>query len=143
MDLPPLSQDQLSSILSSAATPSELYEKLSQYEGEALLASDNQGNPELLSLFYAFFFFSHLPWCIWCERASFLPVSAAVRQQSTTMPLRLNSSSSLASSRTCSSFSTSCSRSRLTQRRKSSCVTRLWTKGSAAAAAAAAAAIKK
>ena len=60
MDLPPLSQDQLSSILSSAATPSELYEKLSQYEGEALLASDNQGNPELLSLFYAFFFFSHL-----------------------------------------------------------------------------------
>lgn len=60
MDLPPLSQDQLSSILSSAATPSELYEKLSQYECEALLASDNQGNPELLSLFYAFFFFSHL-----------------------------------------------------------------------------------
>ena len=60
MALPPLSQDQLSSILSSAATPSELYEKLSQYEGEALLASDNQGNPELLSLFYAFFFFSHL-----------------------------------------------------------------------------------
>lgn len=59
MDLPPLSQDQLSSI-SSAATPSELYEKLSQYEGEALLASDNQGNPELLSLFYVFFFFSHL-----------------------------------------------------------------------------------
>lgn len=79
---------------------------------------------------HRFLFFPPLPWCLWCEMASFLPVSAAVRQQSTTMPLRLNSVSSLASSRTCSSFSTLCSQSRLTQRRKSSCVTGLWMMGS-------------
>lgn len=60
MDLPPLSQDQLSTLLSSAGTPSELFDRLSQHEGEALLLSQNSGDPELLSLFYSFFFFSHL-----------------------------------------------------------------------------------
>lgn len=60
MDLAPLSQEQLSSILTSAATPSELYDTLSQYEGQALLLADSNGDQELLSLFYSFFFFSHL-----------------------------------------------------------------------------------
>lgn len=60
MDTPPLSQEQLSSILSSAATPSELYDTLSQYEGQALILADSNGDPELLSLFYSFFLFSHL-----------------------------------------------------------------------------------
>lgn len=60
MDLPPLSQEQLSLILSSAATPSELYDTLSQYEGQVLLLADSNGDPELLSLFYSFFLFSHL-----------------------------------------------------------------------------------
>ena len=60
MSLPPLSQEQLSTILTSAGTASELYESLSQYEGEALLLSDSNGNAEFLSLFYSAFFFSHL-----------------------------------------------------------------------------------
>ncbi|OJJ88859.1 CSN8/PSMD8/EIF3K family protein [Aspergillus glaucus CBS 516.65] len=60
MDLPPLSQEQLSLILSSAATPSKLYDTLSQYEGQVLLLADSNGDPELLSLFYSFFLFSHL-----------------------------------------------------------------------------------
>lgn len=60
MDLPPLSQKQLSSILKSAATPFELYDTLSQYEGQALLLADSNGSQELLNLFYSFFFFSHL-----------------------------------------------------------------------------------
>lgn len=54
--------------------------------------------------------------------ASFLPVSSAARTQSTTMLLRLNTCSSIASTRTtCSSFSTLCSPSRLTRSRKLPC----------------------
>ena len=60
MSDPPLSQEQLSTILTSAGTPSELFEALSQYEGQALLLSDSNGKSELLSLFYSAFFFSHL-----------------------------------------------------------------------------------
>lgn len=60
MSDPPLSQEQLSTILTSAGTPSELFESLSQYEGQALLLSDSNGKSELLNLFYSAFFFSHL-----------------------------------------------------------------------------------
>ncbi|KAI9929036.1 hypothetical protein ASPWEDRAFT_49301 [Aspergillus wentii DTO 134E9] len=54
--------------------------------------------------------------------ASFLqsvPVSSALRKQSTAVPLRLNASQPTASLRTCSSFSTLSSPSRLTQSQNS------------------------
>ncbi|RHZ51992.1 CSN8/PSMD8/EIF3K family protein [Aspergillus thermomutatus] len=61
MDLPPLSQKQLSAVLALARSSSELYETLSQYEGPAcFLSMSNSEEAELLSLFYSSFFFSHL-----------------------------------------------------------------------------------
>lgn len=60
MGLPSLSQEQLSTILTSTGTPSELFESLQQYEGQALVLSDSNGDSEILSLFYAAFFFAHL-----------------------------------------------------------------------------------
>lgn len=60
MGLPSLSQEQLSTILTSSGTSSELFESLSQYEGQALVLSDSNGDPEVPRLFYSAFFFSHL-----------------------------------------------------------------------------------
>ncbi|GIK07439.1 hypothetical protein Aspvir_003104 [Aspergillus viridinutans] len=61
MDLPPLSQEQLSTVLATARSASELYEALSQYEGPAcFLSTSNSEEADLLSLFYSSFFFSHL-----------------------------------------------------------------------------------
>lgn len=60
MGLPSFSQAQLSTIFASTGTSSELFESLSQYEGQALLLSDSNGDPEVPSLFYSAFFFSHL-----------------------------------------------------------------------------------
>lgn len=61
MDLPPLSQKQLSTVLATARSSAELYETLSQYEGPAcFLSTSNSEEAELLSLFYSSFFFSHL-----------------------------------------------------------------------------------
>ncbi|EAW15125.1 CSN8/PSMD8/EIF3K family protein [Aspergillus clavatus NRRL 1] len=61
MNLPPLSQEQLAAVFTSARTPSELYETLAQYEAQAcLLSTPNSKETELLSLFYSMFFFSHL-----------------------------------------------------------------------------------
>ncbi|PWY89357.1 COP9 signalosome complex subunit 8 [Aspergillus heteromorphus CBS 117.55] len=61
MDLPPLSQQQLAAIVTSASTPAELYRTLSDYEAEAcLLSSQDSNQAELLSLYYSTFFFSHL-----------------------------------------------------------------------------------
>ena len=67
MELPPLSIDQLSKLAESSTPPSQLYAILAQYEPTALLLSagsgsseTGSGDPELLSLFYASFFLSHL-----------------------------------------------------------------------------------
>ncbi|PKX90947.1 CSN8/PSMD8/EIF3K family protein [Aspergillus novofumigatus IBT 16806] len=61
MDLPPLSREQLSTVLATARSPSVLYETLSQYEGPAcFLSTSNSDEAELLSLFYSSFFFCHL-----------------------------------------------------------------------------------
>lgn len=60
MGLPSLSQEQLSTILTSSGTSSELFESLSQYEGQALVLSDSNGDSEVPRLFYSAFFFSHL-----------------------------------------------------------------------------------
>ncbi|KAF7594236.1 hypothetical protein BBP40_009788 [Aspergillus hancockii] len=61
MDLPPLSKDQLSAVLKSSRSPTELYNTLVEYESEAYLLSVADSNEaELLSLFYSTFFFSHL-----------------------------------------------------------------------------------
>ncbi|GFF73121.1 COP9 signalosome complex subunit 8 [Aspergillus udagawae] len=61
MDLPPLSQEQLSTVLATARSSSELYETLSQYECPAcFLSTSNSEEAEILSLFYSSFFFSHL-----------------------------------------------------------------------------------
>ncbi|KAB8230199.1 CSN8/PSMD8/EIF3K family protein [Aspergillus alliaceus] len=58
MGLPPLSKDQLSAVLTSSRSPTELYNTLLEYESEACLKPSNES--ELLSLFYSTFFFSHL-----------------------------------------------------------------------------------
>lgn len=61
MDLPPLSKEQLSVVLKSSRSPTELYNILVEYEGEAYLMSTSDSNvSELLSLFYSTFFFAHL-----------------------------------------------------------------------------------
>ncbi|OJJ46267.1 hypothetical protein ASPZODRAFT_98019 [Penicilliopsis zonata CBS 506.65] len=63
MDQPALSEGQLSQLLTSALSPSELYDKLSSYEDDAyMLFTGNQihGDPKLLSAFYASFFVAHL-----------------------------------------------------------------------------------
>ncbi|KAE8161878.1 COP9 signalosome [Aspergillus tamarii] len=61
MDLPPLSKEQLSAVLKSSRSPTELYDNLVEYEGEACLMSTTDSNvSELLSLFYSTFFFAHL-----------------------------------------------------------------------------------
>ncbi|KAL2854292.1 COP9 signalosome [Aspergillus pseudoustus] len=58
MDLPPLSLDQLSAVLSTVPTSADLYNTLSDYEEQACLISAKE--VELLSVFYTTFFFSHL-----------------------------------------------------------------------------------
>ncbi|KAE8350538.1 COP9 signalosome [Aspergillus coremiiformis] len=61
MDLPPLSKDQLSAVLTSSRSPTELFNTLVEYEYEACLKSTpNSNESELLSLFYSTFFFAHL-----------------------------------------------------------------------------------
>jgi COP9 signalosome complex subunit 8 len=63
MDLPPLSLEQLSKVLSEPPTAEALYDILSQYEDEAcLLFTDTglTGDAKLLSSFYASFLISHL-----------------------------------------------------------------------------------
>ncbi|PYH99496.1 COP9 signalosome complex subunit 8 [Aspergillus ellipticus CBS 707.79] len=61
MELPPLSLQQLATVVTSAPTPTELYHTLSEYEAEACLLSIQDSNQaELLSQYYATFFFSHL-----------------------------------------------------------------------------------
>lgn len=61
MDLPPLSQEQLTAVVASAKTPTELYETLSDYESQACLLSMQKGkHAELLSLYYSTYFFSNL-----------------------------------------------------------------------------------
>lgn len=64
MDLPPFSIDQLSKLVASSLPSSQLFEILSQYEMDACLISGNpeeeDGESQLLSLFYSTFFFSHL-----------------------------------------------------------------------------------
>jgi hypothetical protein len=59
MDLPPLSEDALSQLLASDPSASELFEALAEYECQACLREDSL-EPDLLSLFYSFHFFSHL-----------------------------------------------------------------------------------
>ncbi|KAL5337822.1 COP9 signalosome subunit 8 [Aspergillus crustosus] len=61
MDLPPLSFDQLSTVLAVAPTPADLYTSLSDYEEQAcLISTTTLDEKELLSAFYTAFFFSHL-----------------------------------------------------------------------------------
>lgn len=67
MELPPLSIEQLSKLAASNVFPSQLYGILSEYETDARLVAAGSGSPEtgsadpeLLSLFYATFFFAHL-----------------------------------------------------------------------------------
>ncbi|PYH46648.1 CSN8/PSMD8/EIF3K family protein [Aspergillus saccharolyticus JOP 1030-1] len=61
MEASDFSQAQLAAAISSAATPSKLYDTLSPYEEEAYLLSFQEDRPvELLSHFYAAYFFSHL-----------------------------------------------------------------------------------
>ncbi|KAJ5641045.1 COP9 signalosome subunit CSN8 [Penicillium herquei] len=67
MELPPLSIQQLSKLAESNVSPSQLFGILSQYEADARLVSAGCGSPEtgsadpeLLSFFYASFFFAHL-----------------------------------------------------------------------------------
>lgn len=58
----PLSTDRIAAVFASARSPSDLYESLSRYEGDALLLSSSKqsDNSELLSYFYSTFFFAHL-----------------------------------------------------------------------------------
>ncbi|KAK1139092.1 hypothetical protein N8T08_001278 [Aspergillus melleus] len=58
----PLSTERISTIFSSARSPSDLYETLAQYEGDALLlaSSKQRNNSDLLPFFYSTFFFAHL-----------------------------------------------------------------------------------
>lgn len=58
-DLPPLSVEQLSKLVTSNAPPSQLFEILSQYETDACLLSIDT-DAGLLSLFYSSFFITHL-----------------------------------------------------------------------------------
>ncbi|KAL2814796.1 COP9 signalosome [Aspergillus granulosus] len=58
MDLPQISLDQLSAVLSTVSTPVDLYNTLSDYEEQACLIPPKE--VELLSVFYTLFFFSHL-----------------------------------------------------------------------------------
>ncbi|KAL4986911.1 CSN complex subunit 8 [Aspergillus falconensis] len=61
MDLPPLSPDQLSALITAAPTPADLYTSLSEYEEQACLLSTTVPNErDLLLEFYTVFFFSHL-----------------------------------------------------------------------------------
>lgn len=57
-----LSAERITAVVSSARSPSDLYETLSQHEGDALLlSSSKQSNDvDLLSFFYSTFFFAHL-----------------------------------------------------------------------------------
>ncbi|KAL3465367.1 COP9 signalosome [Aspergillus heterothallicus] len=58
MDLPPLTLEQLSAVLPTITTPTDLFDVLSDYEEQACLIPPNE--IELLSVFYTTFFFSHL-----------------------------------------------------------------------------------
>ncbi|KAL4802911.1 COP9 signalosome [Aspergillus unguis] len=61
MDIPPLSLDQLSAVLTAASTPADLYTSLSDYEEQAcLLQNKTPEEQDLLINFYTSFFFSHL-----------------------------------------------------------------------------------
>lgn len=63
MALPPLSKERLAEVLTSAPSPSALYDTLSHYEPEAcLLFTDNgvTGDAELLSVFYSSYLISLL-----------------------------------------------------------------------------------
>lgn len=67
MELPPLSIEQLEQLASSNLLPSQLFEIYSRYEADACLMAagsghpeTGSGDPELLSLFYSSFFFTHL-----------------------------------------------------------------------------------
>lgn len=67
MELPPLTMEQLTPLVSSNAPSSQLFEALSLYEHEACLTSAGSGSPEtsgsdptLLSTFYSSFFLVHL-----------------------------------------------------------------------------------
>lgn len=57
-----LSIEQLSKVLEAPASPSILFEKLSQYESEAsiLLTSPFGPDPQLLSAFYSSYLIAHL-----------------------------------------------------------------------------------
>lgn len=67
MGLPSLTVGVLTELDASSLPPSELYQALSRYEGLANLMAAGSGSPEtgstdpeLLSLYYSSFFFSHL-----------------------------------------------------------------------------------
>ncbi|KAI9934445.1 hypothetical protein MW887_000059 [Aspergillus wentii] len=60
MDLPPLSKEQLSTVLTTSQTAAELLDILAEYENEACLLSPDSSNSELLSFFYSSFFISTL-----------------------------------------------------------------------------------
>lgn len=67
MGLPPLTVGGLAELNASNLPPSQLFENLSKYEGQAALMAagyrspeTGSTDPELLSLFYSSFFFSHL-----------------------------------------------------------------------------------
>ncbi|KAJ5932144.1 hypothetical protein N7516_006633 [Penicillium verrucosum] len=67
MELPPLTKEQLSQLVTSNAPPSQLFEALSRYELQACLISaggnssnTGSGDSTLLSLFYSSFFLVHL-----------------------------------------------------------------------------------
>ncbi|PKY07018.1 hypothetical protein P168DRAFT_86256 [Aspergillus campestris IBT 28561] len=56
-----LSLEQISTALTEAANPSDLYDTLAKYESPALfLSTTNDKESEILSVFYSTFFFSHL-----------------------------------------------------------------------------------
>lgn len=56
-----LSLEQISTALTEAANPSDLYDTLAKYESPALfLSTTNDKESEVLSVFYSTFFFSHL-----------------------------------------------------------------------------------
>lgn len=56
-----LSLEQISTALTEAAHPSDLYDTLAKYECPALfLSTANHKESEVLSVFYSTFFFSHL-----------------------------------------------------------------------------------
>lgn len=67
MELPPLTKEQLSQLVTSNAPPSQLFEALSRYELQACLifaggnsSNTGSGDSTLLSLFYSSFFLVHL-----------------------------------------------------------------------------------